>query len=150
MVGRTYKYMDEEPMYPFGYGLSYTDFDYSDIELSENRIRKGKSLTAKLTITNTGETRAEEVVQLYISDLKTSVRAPKYQLFGVKRIDLEPGTSKEVEFEITPDMMELVNLEGERVMESGDFKVYIGGSSPGKRSVELGIPQLKEASFTLR
>jgi beta-glucosidase len=150
MVGRTYKYMDEEPMYPFGYGLSYTDFDYSDIELSENRIRKGKSLTAKLTITNTGETRAEEVVQLYISDLKASVRAPKYQLFGVKRIDLEPGASKEIEFEITPNMMELVNLEGERVMETGDFKVYIGGSSPGKRSVELGIGQLKEATFTLR
>ena len=150
MEGRTYKYMDEEPMYPFGYGLSYTNFNYSDIELSEKSIRKEKFLKAKVIVTNTGNTKAEEVVQLYISDLKTSVRAPKYQLFGIKKIELEPGSSKEVDFEITPQMMELVNLEGERVLESGEFKVYIGGSSPGIRNVELGVPPLKETTFKLR
>ncbi len=150
MQGRTYKYMDAEPMYPFGYGLSYTDFEYSDIKLSEKRIKKGKSLNASITVTNTGDTKAEEVVQLYISDLKTSVRAPKYQLFGIQRVALEPGASEEIIFEITPQMMELVNLEGERVLESGDFKIYLGGSSPGKRSTELGIQPSKEASFTLR
>ncbi|WP_324721716.1 glycoside hydrolase family 3 N-terminal domain-containing protein [Salinimicrobium sp. HB62] len=150
MVGRTYKYMTEEPMYPFGFGLSYTSFDYSNVTLSEKRIRKGKSLTAKVTVTNSGDTKAEEVVQLYISDLKTSVRAPKYQLFGIKRVELEPKASEVVEFEIIPEMMELVDLEGRRILESGDFKIYIGGSSPGQRSHELGIPPSKEAVFTLR
>ena len=150
MEGRTYKYMDAEPMYPFGFGLSYTDFSYSDIKISNDRIRKGKSLNASITVTNSGETKAEEVVQLYVSDLQASVRAPKYQLFGVKRVELEPGASEEISFEITPQMMELVNKEGERVLESGKFKIYIGGSSPGKRSTELGIATLKEATFTLR
>lgn len=150
MEGRTYKYMDAEPMYPFGFGLSYTDFEYSDIKLSNERIRKGKSINAAVTVKNSGDKEAEEVVQLYVSDLEASVRAPKYQLFGVKRVVLEPGASKEVSFEITPEMMELVNEEGKRVLESGKFKVYIGGSSPGKRSADLGLQKMKEAEFTLR
>ena len=150
MEGRTYKYMDAEPMYPFGFGLSYTDFEYSDIKLSNERIKKGKSLEASVTVKNSGDRKAEEVVQLYVSDLEASVRAPKYQLFGVKRVALEPGASKEVSFEITPEMMELVNEEGKRVLESGKFKVYIGGSSPGKRSADLGLQKMKEAEFTLR
>ena len=149
MEGRTYKYMNEEPMYPFGYGLSYTNFDYSEIKLSNNRLKKGKSLTAKVKVTNSGDRKAEEVVQLYVSDLKASARTPKSQLYGIQRIALEPGASKEVEFEVTPQMMELVNHEGERVLESGEFKIYIGGSSPGKRSNELG-KTLKEAEFRLR
>jgi beta-glucosidase len=149
MEGRTYKYMDAEPMYPFGYGLSYSDFNYSDIKLSEKKLKKGKSLTAKVVVTNSGETKAEEVVQLYVSDLKASARTPKSQLYGIKRVELEPGASEEISFEITPQMMQLVNNEGESVLESGEFSVYIGGSSPGKRSIELG-KELKEANFTLR
>ncbi|WP_423819713.1 glycoside hydrolase family 3 N-terminal domain-containing protein [Salinimicrobium sp. TIG7-5_MAKvit] len=149
MEGRTYKYMDAEPMYPFGYGLSYSDFNYSDIKLSEKKLKKGKSLTAKVVVTNSGETKAEEVVQLYVSDLKASVRTPKSQLYGIKRVELEPGASEEISFEITPQMMQLVNNEGESVLESGEFSIYIGGSSPGKRSIELG-KELKEANFTVR
>ncbi|WZL89807.1 glycoside hydrolase family 3 N-terminal domain-containing protein [Salinimicrobium sp. 3283s] len=149
MEGRTYKYMDAEPMYPFGYGLSYSDFNYSEIKLSDKKLKKGKSLTAKVVVTNSGETKAEEVVQLYVSDLKASVRTPKSQLYGIKRVELEPGASEEISFEITPQMMQLVNNEGESVLESGEFSVYIGGSSPGKRSIELG-KELKEANFTLR
>ncbi len=149
MNGRTYKYMETEPMYPFGYGLSYAKFDYSEVRLSEKKIRKGNSLTARVTVTNTGEKEAEEVVQLYISDLQASVKAPKYQLYGLKKIELAPGASQEVEFKITPHMMELVNSDGERVIEKGDFRVHIGGSSPGARSAELGIA-LKANTFTLR
>ncbi|MDT0643556.1 glycoside hydrolase family 3 N-terminal domain-containing protein [Zunongwangia sp. F363] len=149
MNGRTYKYMDEAPMYPFGYGLSYTSFDYSGINLSKNKVKKGNSLQASVKVTNTGEKGAEEVVQLYVSDVETSVDAPKYQLFGVKRVKLEPGASEEISFEITPEMMELVNLEGERVLEKGDFKVYLGGSTPHQRNVELGMTEVEEATFTL-
>jgi len=150
MKGRTYKYMDVKPMYPFGFGLSYTNFSYSEISLSESRVRQGNSLKATLTVSNSGNMKAEEVVQLYISDLKTSVDAPKTQLFGIKRVELDPGASKEIEFDISPERMELVNNEGERVLERGDFKIYIGGSSPGERSVELGTGKLKEATFNLR
>ncbi|MDT0676335.1 glycoside hydrolase family 3 N-terminal domain-containing protein [Autumnicola musiva] len=149
MNGRTYKYMDEAPMYPFGYGLSYTNFDYSDIKLSRNRVKKGNSLQASVQVSNTGEKEAEEVVQLYVSDVETSVDAPKYQLFGVKRVKLQPGASEEINFEITPEMMELVNLEGERVLEKGDFKVYLGGSTPHQRNTELGMTEVEEVTFTL-
>lgn len=150
MQGRTYKYMDVKPMYPFGFGLSYTSFEYGEMSLSEKRVKRNNSLTATITVTNKGDVKAEEVVQMYIQDIEASVDAPKYQLNGVKRIELEPGSSQKVEFDITPQMMELVNNEGERVLERGDFRVYIGGSSPGERSVELGIKKLKEATFTLR
>lgn len=148
MKGRTYKYMDVEPMYPFGYGLSYSDFNYGEVELSESNIRKGNSLNSKVTVTNSGDHKAEEVVQLYISDVENSVEAPQYELKGIEKIELEPGASREVIFEITPEMMEIVNNEGEKILEPGDFKIYIGGSSPGKRSAELGI-QIKEAGFTV-
>ncbi|MDT0647970.1 glycoside hydrolase family 3 N-terminal domain-containing protein [Zunongwangia sp. F260] len=149
MNGRTYKYMDEAPMYPFGYGLSYTQFEYSDVQLSKDKVKRGSSLTATATVTNAGEKNAEEVVQLYVSDLETSVDAPKYQLYGVKRVSLEPGASEEIKFEITPEMMELVNKEGERVLEKGEFKAYIGGSTPHERNVELGLAKVKEANFRL-
>ncbi|WP_286760473.1 glycoside hydrolase family 3 C-terminal domain-containing protein [Salegentibacter sp. UBA1130] len=150
MKGRTYKYMDAEPMYPFGYGLSYSDFEFSDIKLSKEKIRKGQNLEASLEVSNVGDSEAEEVVQLYVSDLETSVDAPKYQLYGIKRVNLKAGSSKEIKFEITPEMMELVNHDGESVIEKGEFKIYIGSSSPSARSLELGAAQFKEAVFTLR
>ncbi|MEE2770601.1 MAG: glycoside hydrolase family 3 N-terminal domain-containing protein [Bacteroidota bacterium] len=150
MKGRTYKYMEAAPMYPFGYGLSYADFDYSDIQLSENKVKKGKKLTASVEVTNTGDTAGEEVVQLYIQDVETSVSAPKYQLFGVKRVTLEAGAQQSVEFSITPEMMELVNEKGERVLEKGTFKVYVGGSTPHERNVALGKKPVKSAEFQLR
>ena len=149
MKGRTYKYMEAEPMYPFGFGLSYTNFEYSGLKLSQEKVNSGKSLQATVKVTNTGENAAEEVVQLYISDVETSVEAPKYQLFGVKRVNLEAGTSEEITFDLTPEMMELVNDQGERVLEKGSFKVFIGGSTPSERNMELGLNPVQEASFTL-
>lgn len=150
MKGRTYKYMDVEPMYPFGYGLSYSGFEFSDIRLSKQKIRKGQSIEASIEVFNVGAREAEEVVQLYVSDIETSVDAPKYQLYGIKRVNLEAGSSKELKFEITPEMMELVNNEGESIIEKGEFKIYLGSSSPSARSLELGAAQFKEAVFTLR
>tara|TARA_R110002020_G_scaffold140543_8_gene312147 strand:- start:1679 stop:2629 length:951 start_codon:yes stop_codon:yes gene_type:complete len=150
MQGRTYKYMNEDPLYPFGYGLSYTQFNYGEPKLTSKKISKNKNQTVSVNVTNQGKTESDEVVQLYITDLKASVDVPNFQLKGVQRIKLEPGASKEVSFEITPKMLELINDEGEKVLESGDFKIYIGGSSPMKRSFELGASALAETTITLQ
>ncbi len=150
MKGRTYRYMNEDPMYPFGFGLSYTTFSYGDIKVSSDRISKKDNLSVSVKVTNTGKVKADEVVQLYISDLVASVDVPNFQLANMKRITLEPGEVKEVEFTLTPEAFEMVNNKGNRVMEAGDFKIYAGGSSPMKRSFELGAPKMAEVLVTLK
>jgi beta-glucosidase len=138
MKGRTYRYMTEEPLYPFGFGLSYTSYAYSNMKIDKETIKKGQSVKVSATITNTGKANGEEVAQLYITDLKTSVATPIFALKGMKRVKLNQGESKEVSFEVTPQMMELVTETGDRVIEPGDFKVYISGSSPSELSLKLG------------
>lgn len=150
MEGRTYRYMEAEPLYPFGYGLSYTKFAYADLTLSKNEIKKGESTEVTTTVTNTGDYAGEEVVQLYITDREASVRTPLFSLTGVKRISLKPGESKEVSFTIEPDMLELINEKGEAVLEKGEFTVSVGGSLPGERSRELGAAPVVQANFRLR
>jgi beta-glucosidase len=149
MEGRTYRYMSAEPLYPFGFGLSYTTFEYSDISLASNSIAQNESTTVEATITNTGDVAAEEVVQLYIRDLEASVKVPLQSLKEFKRVKVEPGASVPVQFEITPDMLKLVNEEGERVLEPGQFEIIIGGSAPIQRSRELGAPEPVKATLTV-
>ncbi|MFA0964987.1 glycoside hydrolase family 3 C-terminal domain-containing protein [Roseivirga sp. BDSF3-8] len=150
MEGRTYKYMTEEPLYPFGYGLSYADFSYSEIKVSDKRISRGDKLTVTVQVKNEGSVPAEEVVQLYLKDMKASVRVPNYDLKGVKRVNLPPGASESVSFELEAGDFALVNMEGEKVLERGDFTLYAGGSSPVKKSFELGAPAMAETTVTLR
>jgi beta-glucosidase len=150
MKGRTYRYMTEEPLYPFGFGLSYTSYAYSNMKLDKEKIKKGQSVKASATITNNGKTRGEEVAQLYITDLKTSVSTPIFALKGMKRIKLSPGESQEVSFEVTPSMMELVTETGDRVIEPGDFKVYIAGSSPSDLSTKLGAAMPVSSIFNVK
>ncbi|MFW6100642.1 MAG: glycoside hydrolase family 3 C-terminal domain-containing protein [Bacteroidota bacterium] len=147
MEGRTYKYMDEEPLYPFGFGLSYTSFDYSDLQLSAGEIEKGETLEARVTVTNDGDTKAEEVVQLYLTDVKASFRVPDYSLQDIKRVALNPGESQELSFEITPGMMEVIDMAGNRVVEPGAYNVTIGGASPMPRSRELGATKPAKKAF---
>ena len=150
MKGRTYKYMNKNPLYPFGYGLSYTHFTYGEAKLSSNEIAKGDAASVSVVVTNSGNVTSNEVVQLYISDLEASVNVPNFQLEGVNRISLKTGESKEVTFDLTPKMFEIVNNDGNRIIEPGDFKIYIGGSSPMKRSFELGAPKMAEALITVK
>jgi beta-glucosidase len=138
MKGRTYRYMEKEPLFPFGFGLSYTTFDYSGLKVNRKEINAGDCVEAELTVSNTGKREVEEVVQLYITDMQTLEQNPFYSLKGFKRISLKPGREKKVSFEITPAMMQVVNEKGERVIEKGEFKVTIGGACPSDRSIFLG------------
>lgn len=149
MAGRTYKYMTKEPLFPFGFGLSYSNFSYSDLKLSSRSVRSGEPVTATVTVTNTGDYRADEVVQLYLHDDEASVDVPIYDLKGFQRINLWPGATQTLSFEITPKMMEMINAEGEGVIEPGSFSVYVGGSLPGDRSRTLGAGEVLQTSFTV-
>jgi len=124
-------YLDipNNPLYPFGFGLSYTSFSYSDLTLSSNTLTSGNSLTASITVTNTGKRSGSEVVQLYIRDLVGSISRPIKELKGFEKINLAPGASKAVTFRITPDLLKFYNSKLEYVWEPGKFDVMVGGSS---------------------
>jgi beta-glucosidase len=150
MKGRTYRYMSAEPMYPFGYGLSYGRFEYSNLKLSAAKIKKNQSVTVDVILTNSGKMEAEEVAQLYITNLNTKVNVPICSLKDFRRVKLAPGESKVLQFTVTPEMMSYVDDEGKSVLSSGDIKVMVGGSSPQKRSEDLGITKPQEAVFTVK
>lgn len=150
MKGRTYRYMEKEPLFPFGFGLSYTTFEYGELKLKRKEIKEGESIKAQLTVSNTGWIEAEEVVQLYITHLQASAQTPLYSLKGFKRISLKPGGQKKVSFEIKPAMMKRVNEKGGRVLQKGDFKITIAGACPSARSVALGAPKPVSATFLVK
>src|SRR5215212_11502850 len=103
MTGRTYRYMSEEPLYPFGFGLSYTTFAYSDLQLDKTELTAGESLNVSLTLRNSGGRDAAEVVQFYLSDLQASTIVPLHHLVGFERVVLKAGESRSVKFKLTPN-----------------------------------------------
>ena len=117
------------PLYPFGYGLSYTSFDYSSMKLSANEMTPGEEIVASVVVKNTGNRDADEVVQLYIRDLVGSTSRPVKELKGFKRISLKAGESKTVEFPISVDLLKFYNFDLEYVAEPGEFSVMIGYDS---------------------
>jgi beta-glucosidase len=150
MKNRTYRYFKGEALYPFGFGLSYTNFSFTRLHLSKENIKKNESINAELTVTNTGKVASDNVVELYVTHLSGGENVPLYSLKGFKRITLAPGASQKVKFTITPDMMKLVNEAGESVLNSGKIKVSIGESLPSERSVELGAAKPVEAIFNIQ
>jgi beta-glucosidase len=146
MKDRTYRYMTREPLYSFGYGLSYTRFEYTDIKLNQTTIKAGENITCHAVVKNTGNRESGEIVQLYLKDIESSVSVPKWQLQGFKKIQLRPGERTEVSFTLSPRQMALVNNDGHCILEPGTFEIYLGGSQPDKRSLELTqTPVLKTA-----
>ncbi len=137
----TSRYIDSpnEPLYPFGYGLSYTDFSYSDIHLNKKIISYRDTLVVSVTIENTGHYAGEEIVQLYIRDLVGSVTRPVKELKGFKKIQLRPNDFSVVEFRITTDDLRFYDINMNYLAEPGEFNVYVGTNSAN----------LKEASFQL-
>jgi beta-glucosidase len=143
MKNRTYRYMQNEALYPFGYGLSYTKFEYSPIK-AEKTIRAGDTFNCSITVKNTGSMASEETVQLYLKDVEASVEVPKWQLSGIRKVYLEPGCEQEVTFTLTPGQMAIIDNDGKAVLEPGIFEAYIGGSQPDARSIWLtGTPVRK-------
>jgi beta-glucosidase len=127
----TSKYLDipNEPLYPFGYGLSYTTFEYGDVVLSKTSLKGNETLSAKIKVTNTGKVAGEEVVQLYVSDPVASVSRSVKDLKGFQKISLNPGETKDVEFKITPEELKFFNSDLKYDWESGEFIVQIGTNS---------------------
>lgn len=134
-------YLDvsNEPLYPFGYGLSYTQFSYSDITLSKSNMTDNDEITASVTVTNTGSYKGKEVVQLYIRDIVGSVTRPLKELKGFEKIELNPGESKTVSFKITPETLKFYNYDLKYVFEPGDFMVMIGGNSRDVKSAQFTL-----------
>lgn len=132
--------IDNEPLYPFGYGLSYTTFEYSDVKLDKTSMNINGEITATVTLTNTGRYDGAEVVQLYLRDLVGSITRPVQELKGFQKVFLKAGESKEISFKITSDLLKFYDYDLDYVCEPGDFDVMIGGSSR----------DVKTARFTLQ
>jgi len=132
-------YLDvsNEPVYPFGYGLSYTNFSYSDIKLSDTALKADKALTATVTVTNTGSRDGKEVVQLYIRDVIGSVTRPVKELKGFQKIELKTGESKTVSFSITPENLKFYNYDLKYDWEPGDFEIMIGPNSRDVKKIKI-------------
>ena len=124
-----YLFLEEGPLYPFGYGLSYGNFEYTDITISAEELTPNTALEVSVTVTNTGKMKAKEVVQMYIKDEIGSVTRPDKELKGFEKLELDVGENKTVRFNITPKMLEFTGLNMEKVLESGDYTVMIGTSS---------------------
>ena len=127
----TTNYLDvpNDPLFPFGYGLSYTKFDYSPLTLSSDAMTIGGNITATVTVTNTGSCEGTEVVQLYIRDMVGSIARPVQELKGFERVSLKPGMSRTINFTINADLLKFYNKDLEYVCEPGEFEVMVGTNS---------------------
>jgi beta-glucosidase len=124
-------------LYPFGYGLSYTNFEYSDFALSATALKGNQKLMATVTIKNTGAITGKEVVQLYIRDLVGSATRPFQELKGFQKIELAAGESKKVSFEITPELLKFYNTDLKYDWESGEFNVMLGPNSRDVKTLKV-------------
>jgi|DewCreStandDraft_4_1066084.scaffolds.fasta_scaffold14986_2 beta-glucosidase len=146
MDGRTYRYFKGEPLFPFGFGLSYTKFSYSNLRIGKKKLKQGETQTVTVTVKNIGKVAGDEVVQVYLKDVTASVRVPIRQLVGFQRINLKPGKKKTVKFKILPEQMMIYNEDGTREFEPGKFIISVGGCQPG---FACETTQVRKASFVM-
>ncbi|MGM8362006.1 glycoside hydrolase family 3 C-terminal domain-containing protein [Flavobacterium sp. ARAG 55.4] len=142
MAGRTYKYMTQEPLYPFGFGLSYTTFEYKNLKLN-------KDYSVTVDITNTGKTDSEEVIQLYISSPLAGKEDPIYDLKSFKRELLKAGETKQLTFDLNKASFNQINKDGKSVPRKGVYTLYLGSSLPSQRSLDLGATNYTKINFKL-
>lgn len=130
MTSQTYRYFDGEPLYPFGYGLSYTDFEFSEIQVPAS-VDAGQSVTVSATIRNSGKLAGDEVVQVYVSRKGSDFVVPLRSLKAFDRIHLQAGEEKQVSFELAADAFSVISDEGEKLLPPGKYEISIGGGQPG-------------------
>jgi beta-glucosidase len=128
-----------EPLFPFGYGLSYTNYSYTAPQLSSKSITKDGKLSVTVTVTNTGNRDGEEVVQLYIRDYAASIVRPVKELKGFEKIMLKAGESKTVNFTLTARELSFYNANGKLILEPGKFSVFIGGNSRDTQQADFEV-----------
>ena len=134
-----YLFLEDGPIYPFGHGLSYSHFEYGDLNISNKTITPKSEISVSTTITNIGKMKAKEVVQLYIKDDIGTVTRPDKELKGFQKIELSPGESKMVTFTITPKMLEFTGLTMEKILETGDYTIMIGSSSQDVKTTKFRL-----------
>jgi beta-glucosidase len=149
MAGRTYRYMTEKPLYPFGFGLSYTSFRFDSLKLSAPSITAGGAIRAAVTVTNTGKRDAEEVVQVYISKENRGDDEPRSSLRAFRRVLIPAGKTVSAEFELSAADFESVNAGGDSVLVPGGYTVYAGDAAPLPVSIEKGAPEPITANISV-
>jgi len=135
MAGRTYRYFSGEPLYPFGFGLSFTHFGYGHLEVSRAQIRTGQNLRVSAEVKNAGAMDGDEVVQLYLTCMNSPVPVPIRSLAGFTRAHLASGESRVIDFTLTPRMMSVIDNDGKRIVPPGRFRIEVGGKQPGFRGM---------------
>ena len=138
MTTQTYRYFEGEPLYPFGYGLSYTTFEYGELSVPTS-IAAGDSVEVSFTVTNTGSRDGEEVVQLYASQIDSPVPAPRKSLKAFDRIALKAGESRTVRFTLPPETFRIINEDNQREIRAGQFEISVGGGQPGVKKQTSNI-----------
>jgi beta-glucosidase len=134
MANRTYRYFTGEPLYRFGFGLSYTTFAYRHLHISPAQVWPGDPVTIQVEVENSGPRQGDEVVQLYLKDVVASLPVPQLQLQGFRRVRLAPGETQTVEFTLTAGQMSFVDDDGQWVLEPGEFRVWVGGQQPNLKT----------------
>jgi beta-glucosidase len=147
MKGRTYRYFEGEPLYPFGYGLSYTTFKYGNLQVPFV-MKAGDTSTINVEVENSGKFDGDEVVQLYVKHLNASFHVPLIALAGFKRIRLKAGEKKMVSFILDPRKLSVINNEYHRVVLPGEVEIFVGGSQPSK--IFLGSNQILKSSIKIK
>jgi len=151
MEGRTYRYFKGTPLYPFGFGLSYTTFKYDRLKFDRASITAGQSLKLSVEVTNTGSRTGDEVAQVYLTDVASTYPKPIRSLTGVKRINLKPGEKRVLEFTITPDQMAVIDDNGNKKVERGEFLVSAGGKQPGfTGGADAATTSVVQATFSVK
>ena len=131
MAGRTYRYFSGQPLYGFGYGLSYTTFAYSHLKLSQATLKAAEPLTVEADVTNTGKRSGDEVVELYLRGPQAGGE-PLRSLRAFQRVKLQPGATHHVLFTLQPAQLSEVDHDGKTAMQPGDYAVFLGGGQPGQ------------------
>ncbi len=149
MKNRTYRYMEQEALYPFGYGLTYGDVEVKEAKVL-GEVTKESDIRVEVSLKNVGETDTDEVVQIYIKDLDSKLAVPNHNLCAFKRISLKAGEEKTVEMTVPNRAMSVVDEEGERHIDSKNFKLFVGFSQPDERSRRLTGKETVEIPVTLR